>query len=135
MCIHKVIKAFGGTGGNFYANKKVMKYILSFSEVVQDKPVNVVANLLDRIAKTTGFDVNKCGPMRSEGEGVFRIGHQLKRIIGFNATIAHRLDFVALDCDNKSGQRRSRDLSKKYRKVAKIKRNVKWVVVEREDDL
>jgi len=134
MTIHKVIKLFEGKS-DFYANKKVCEYIRSFTVEGREGQENVVAATLEKISRIYGFDPRKCPQIKDEGNGVLRIGQDLKRIIGFNTTEEKRFDFIALDCFRKPGQRRSKDQSKKYAKVARTKRNKNWKVVKRECDL
>lgn len=121
-----VYKAFDGIS-DFYVNSRVRDWIVSFTKRGTDgSEINEVAYDLREKARRYGFNPQNCPGMKPEGRGVFRIGQGMYRIIGFNATIGKRFDFVAMDWFLKRKRRHSPDNAKRYERVARIKQNGDW---------
>jgi len=135
MHVEKVIKIIAGKTC-LYANKKVIKYLDGYTNKCRNgSQENIVVLQLQKQAEKYGFNPEANRALVHEGKGVFRIGVDLKRIIGFNATVEARFDFVAVECFTKADQKRSAEYTRRCNQVARIKKNKLWVEVRKESDL
>lgn len=87
-----------------------------------------VLNKLDLYARQ-GFrnQEGDRGPIRNEGNGVWRIGlwGDLFRILGFY-TSDRKNEFIAIEAFDKKGQKLLKQERKRIKEVAKTKRNDTW---------
>ncbi len=91
----------------------------------RENPKNYFAKKLERYA-TNGFRhyISEDGPIKNEGEGIFRIGDgSLFRLIGF---FENGSNFIVIDAFLKKGQRLNASEQRRIDEVIRVRLEKRW---------